>query len=60
MNPDITLCRGNDCPLKGKCHRYLAKPTPDWQSYFETPPHEDGKCQHYWPLEKGRDELKAI
>lgn len=46
--PDITMCRGTDCPQKEKCHRYTAKPCDHWQSYFIDPPIKDGKCEMYW------------
>lgn len=45
--PDITMCRGTDCPYKEGCHRFTAKPS-DYQSYFYTPPIKDGKCDYYW------------
>ena len=66
--PDITLCRGGTCPLRKKCHRYLARPYPIGQSYFAEVPYEetrsftsqqevvmgDRKCDYYWP-EKRED-----
>ena len=52
--PDITLCRGDGCPLKDGCHRYLAKPDPRWQSYCIVAPYRDGECKYYWP-EKRED-----
>jgi hypothetical protein len=45
--PDITKCRGVDCPHRDGCYRYTSKPS-DYQSYFMTPPIKDGKCDHYW------------
>lgn len=45
--PDITMCRGTDCPYKEWCYRFTANPS-DYQSYFFTPPIEDGKCNFYW------------
>jgi hypothetical protein len=45
--PDITMCKGTDCPQKESCYRYTAKPS-DWQSYFSVPPIKDGKCDMYW------------
>jgi hypothetical protein len=52
--PDITMCRGNDCPLKHDCHRYKAKPDKMWQAYFTNIPFEKdkGKCDKYWPIDK--------
>ncbi len=49
--PDITMCKGKDCPLKDKCYRHRATPTPHWQSYFVDSPIKDGKCEHFWEEE---------
>jgi hypothetical protein len=46
--PDITMCKGTDCPHKEKCYRFMAKPSEYWQSYFTEPPIKDGKCDMYW------------
>jgi hypothetical protein len=49
--PDITMCDGQDCPMKDTCHRYLAKPSEYRQSYFvEVPLEKDGTCKHYWEV----------
>lgn len=49
--PDITMCKGDDCPFKEKCHRYTAEPE-EYQSYFLVPPFtiENGKpdCEMFW------------
>jgi hypothetical protein len=47
--PDITMCKGNDCPLKAECYRHVATPTPHWQSYFVIAPydHKNGSCDHH-------------
>lgn len=47
MCPDITMCNGDNCPVKKKCYRYTAKPS-EYQSYFIEAPFKDGKCDHYW------------
>ena len=44
--PDITMCKGNDCPLKENCYRYKAKPC-EYQSYFMEAPYKDDDCSHY-------------
>jgi len=31
--PDISMCRGEGCPIKSTCFRHMAKPHPYWQSY---------------------------
>ena len=48
MSPDITMCRGTNCPAKESCYRYTAKPSEFRQSYFMEPPIKDGKCDYYW------------
>lgn len=30
---DITMCEGNNCPVKEKCHRYTAHANELWRSY---------------------------
>ena len=44
---DITKCSGADCDLKLTCYRYTT-PKDLCQSYFMTPPIQDGKCDFYW------------
>ena len=51
--PDITMCKGENCPLKQTCYRYNAKPS-DYQSYFMEPPVDNGKCEYFW-----RDKVKS-
>lgn len=46
--PDITKCRGTDCPLKEHCYRYTSKADEHWQSYFVEPPYKNGKCEMFW------------
>ena len=48
MSPDITMCKGTNCPHKESCYRHTAKPSEFWQSWFMNPPIEDGKCEYYW------------
>lgn len=43
---DITMCFGDNCPLKKKCIRYLTKPE-KYQSYFTNSPYKDGKCRDF-------------
>lgn len=31
--PDITMCKNESCPVRKTCYRYMAKPTPEQQSY---------------------------
>lgn len=44
---DITKCTGDNCPHKEGCYRFEAKASL-YQSFFVTPPIEDGKCDMYW------------
>lgn len=48
MSPDITMCKGTNCPYKETCFRFTAKPSEYMQSYFVEPPIKDGKCEMYW------------
>ena len=36
--PDITMCKGEGCPIKIGCYRYRADPSEFRQSYFVEPP----------------------
>jgi hypothetical protein len=47
--PDITMCRGTDCPLKEQCYRAQARPD-TYQSYFAKPPYKDGNCDYFWVM----------
>lgn len=49
--PDISMCYGKKCPLKGLCYRFLAKPS-YWQTYFSNPPYnkKTQKCEYYWSM----------
>lgn len=46
---DITMCSGQDCPMRDRCYRFTA-PKNDWrQSFFFNPPiKEDKTCDHFW------------
>jgi len=46
--PDITMCPGTNCPQRGKCYRFTARPSEYMQSYFMEAPIKDGKCDMYW------------
>jgi len=34
----MTKCKGGDCPLKKKCHKYMAKTDEETQEWFPCPP----------------------
>jgi hypothetical protein len=49
--PDITMCWGDNCPIKETCYRYTATPSKWRQSYFaETPIKEDNTCDHFMKI----------
>ena len=52
--PDISMCKGVNCPLAFNCYRFTATPNPYRQSYMtETPWNEEKKeCGYYLPNEK--------
>jgi len=49
--PDITMCKGDNCPLKDQCFRYTAKPS-EYQSYLPKEPYtlekNEFKCNMLW------------
>lgn len=57
--PDITMCRGEGCPMKDTCYRYRATPSEYVQAYFSTTPIIENDCEYYWPIQKG-DRLKGF
>lgn len=46
--PDICMCSNECCPMRFKCFRYIAKPSP-YQSFSRFEPKEY-KCDHFWPV----------
>lgn len=57
---DITMCNNDKCPLRQKCFRYMATPSPYWQPYYcmdEEEPVED--CMYFWEF-KDSDELDKL
>lgn len=50
FGPDICLCSGEECNLKDSCLRFkyhLKSKAEDYNTYFETPPLFNGKCDFY-------------
>lgn len=45
--PDITMCKGTNCPVSTRCRRYTATPS-DMQSWFTEVPFHNGECDFYW------------
>lgn len=56
--PDISMCNGNDCPLKEDCYRYKAKPSKFRQSYFFTPPYKGTDCEYFWPTNEDKNRIE--
>ena len=52
---DITMCNGNNCPIKNGCYRHRALSNEYGQSYFIKSPYSKKlkECQYYWPLRAG-------
>lgn len=49
--PDITMCFGDNCPIKETCYRFTATPSKWRQSYFvETPIKDDNTCEHFMKI----------
>ncbi len=48
--PDITMCPGEECPLKEKCYRFTAHPNEFRQSFFTGIPYNEDKeeCEYFW------------
>lgn len=48
--PDITKCKGTECPLKNQCYRFTIQSEDLGQSYFKDIPYsyENGECEYFW------------
>jgi hypothetical protein len=57
--PDIAMCNGSGCASANECYRFRAIPNEYRQSYFNTPPIKDGRCDYFAPIE-GRTHLQPI
>jgi len=49
LMPDIACCKGDGCPIKEDCWRYMA-PTDRFQSYLATPPYTEEGCEYFWDM----------
>jgi hypothetical protein len=54
--PDISKCENEECPLKEKCYRFTATPSPVLQAYAYFKPDEDGKCEYFWDNKEYKNE----
>ena len=57
--PDISMCDGKNCPVRDKCYRFTATPTPMRQAYMTFPRKDDGSCDEFWDNSKMRREMPA-
>lgn len=46
--PDISMCDGKNCPVRDKCYRFTATPTPRRQTFATYPRKPDGSCEAFW------------
>jgi hypothetical protein len=55
--PDISMCPGDDCPLKEECYRFKATPS-EYQSYFAEAPYDsfNKDCDFFWKINKKPEE----
>jgi hypothetical protein len=60
--PDMSMCKGNKCPLRETCYRYKAVANVPIQSYIDSPYNvREDKCDFYWPtkiLQDGKDNTR--
>ena len=61
---DICKCSGERevdiCPLRRRCHRFLADSDPVFQSYFRIAPFDGGKCDYFWKrIKNGKNKTKT-
>ena len=50
--PDITMCSGDNCPIRQNCYRFKAEPSKYGQSYFVKPPFDGKDCNYLWRFGK--------
>lgn len=46
--PDISMCCNYKCPMRSKCYRYMARPSPyNYQAYGDFQPNGN-TCDDFW------------
>jgi len=55
---DISMCEGNECPLKQRCYRFTAIPNEYRQSYFIEPPYIDDECDYFWDIDNNEKQIE--
>ena len=55
--PDMSICTGEECPLRNTCYRYRANASTLMQYYFTEVPYnvEEDKCDFYYPLRQKQE-----
>ena len=51
-------CRGNDCPVKLTCWRYLM-PNGEYR-HFDLQAAQQGRCLHYWPMSESEIQRATV
>lgn len=47
--PDISMCSGDNCPIKAECFRFTAVPSEYVQAYFTAVPYDEKTgCEFFW------------
>lgn len=52
MSPDICMCQDDNCHIRLRCYRFLAKPNEHSQSYFTGSPRKVGECDKFWDIKE--------
>ena len=50
--PDISMCNGQDCPIKEYCYRYTAEPSEFWQTWGMFEFNKETGCNYFMANEK--------
>ncbi len=50
--PDITMCKGESCPIKDRCRRFTSKPFAFGQYFFTEIPYDKEKKECNYFLDK--------
>ena len=54
--PDIAMCQNRECPIRGTCYRYLAKPL--WFQTYSDYRHGDDGCSYWWEI--GTEKVRTL
>lgn len=58
--PDISMCKGDECPIKESCYRFTAKPSEYTQSWFVDVPYSKvmERCDYHWNVNTAKKYFK--